>query len=258
MNAPAIVRVPTWRPMLYSGPMVRAVLEHRKTKTRRVMKPQPPDVGRIFVGRYAPAVADAEGELQPGPEIFGAYDEDGEWGVRCPYGEPGDRLWVRETFAWCNHEGEQPSDEVLTHVLFRADGEARDVDSLRWTPSIYMPRQISRISLAVTSVGVERLHAITEDDARAEGVEPCRSQDFWSCFCANTHDMFDMTIEPDDEHKRARGITSVRHQPGNSYTAREEFQRLWTSINGRRPGCAWADNPWVWVIGFDLLEVRDV
>src|SRR5687767_12087149 len=84
-------------PIPFSGPMARAILEGRKTVTRRVVKPQPPDgVGRIYVGRYEPAIVDRHGELQPGPGIFGAYDEDGEWGARCPYGEPGDRLWVRE------------------------------------------------------------------------------------------------------------------------------------------------------------------
>lgn len=225
MNAPAIVHVPAWYPMMFTGPMVRAVLERRKTKTRRVVKPQPPAGCEYTInGAQTHACCHTSGPIDARSLWVPPVATSSDHRVRCPYGGPGDRLWVRETFAWCNHEGLQPADEVLTHVLFRADGEARDVDSLRWTPSIHMPRQISRISLAVTSVAVERLQAITEEDARAEGA-PARLH-------AGDTDGF------------------LQHRHG--------FMSLWQNINGRRPGCAWADNPWVWVIGFGLLEVRDV
>ncbi|MBU2685748.1 MAG: hypothetical protein KKF27_21110, partial [Gammaproteobacteria bacterium] len=93
------------KPIIFSGPMVKAILEGRKTMTRRVIKPQP-DLGlceferysHIHVGIYNPALVDKDGNLYPGDEIFGAYTDDGEWGWKCPYGQPGDRLWVRETF----------------------------------------------------------------------------------------------------------------------------------------------------------------
>ena len=88
------------RPILFSGPMVRALIEGRKTQTRRIVKPQPhEDCSAIEVGRYHPTVIDRHGDEQPGAEIFGAYSLDGDWGAKCPYGAPGDRLWVKETFA---------------------------------------------------------------------------------------------------------------------------------------------------------------
>ena len=86
------------RPILFSAPMVRAILEGRKTQTRRVIKPQPWEeysAESIKCEHYAPCIVDKYGEMDAGPEIFGAYSTDGEWGVRCPYGHPGDRLWVR-------------------------------------------------------------------------------------------------------------------------------------------------------------------
>src|SRR6185437_256220 len=85
------------RPILFSGPMVRAILEGRKTQTRRVIVPQPwEDVGTLRVGVYHPEIV-VRGEYEPGPEEFGAWSEDGEFAVRCRYGKPGDRLWVRES-----------------------------------------------------------------------------------------------------------------------------------------------------------------
>ena len=88
------------RPVLFKGDMVRAILEGRKTETRRIVKPQPPeDVGKIYgPEEYVPAKYDRYGDMYPGKPIFGIYDEDGDYGVKCPYGQVGDRLWVRETW----------------------------------------------------------------------------------------------------------------------------------------------------------------
>lgn len=130
------------RPILFSGPMVRALLDGRKTQTRRVVKPQPVDPFdgaqlRTAVSAYALA----------GP---------------CPYGEPGDRLWVRETWAKAGEQGDR--------VEYRAD--TADPKAGKWRPSIFMPSWASRITLEVESVRVERLQDISEADARAEGVTP--------------------------------------------------------------------------------------
>jgi hypothetical protein len=196
----------TDRPILFSGPMVRALLDGRKTQTRRIVNPQPSGGSTILVGRYEPAVVDRHGELQPGPEVFGAYDEDGEWGCVCPYGEPhGDRLWVRETWGTVKGNG--------IRVVYRADGDP-PIDAhhgtpipgrMVWTPSIHMPRIRSRITLAVTSVRVERLQEITEEDAKAEGVESGAS---WS-------------------------------------SHRNEFVLLWNAINGSRATWASNPHVWV-------------
>lgn len=146
------------RPILFSGPMVRAILDGRKTQTRRIVKPQPHgDCAAIEVGLYHPVVIDRHGDEQPGAEIFGAYSLDGEWGVKCPYGMPADRVWVRETWI--------PSDMGGFH--YRATDE---VLPCIWRPSIHMPRKASRLTLEITAVRVERLQDISEADARAEGL----------------------------------------------------------------------------------------
>lgn len=152
------------RPILFSGPMVRAILEGRKTQTRRIVKPQPDDNGLWFM-RNAP--------LDWREDIHGDWNP---WKGETPNGDtwngsvkcwPGDRLWVRETFGKIHYEG---VDEHPTY-FYRADETDAEADALiKWRPSIHMPRAASRITLEVVSVRVERLQDIREDDARAEGV----------------------------------------------------------------------------------------
>lgn len=142
------------RPILFSAPMVRAILEGRKTQTRRVFKlPRRmewyPDLGGEREGWYC--------------DIGGR----GWWHVSetaCPYGAPGDRLWVRETWGLYQHQ----FDHECHDVIYRADDQRPIVD--RWRPSIHMPRWASHIDLEVTGVRVERLQDISEADAMAEGV----------------------------------------------------------------------------------------
>ncbi|MBH4319426.1 hypothetical protein I5J75_35250, partial [Pseudomonas aeruginosa] len=167
------------RPILFSGPMVRAILEGRKTVTRRIAKPvKHPDLGNI----YAPGALVLEHEPQH------VVDR------ACPYGQPGDRLWVRETWTDVNMCG-------APALAYRADEDIRDLmeepgflddrgafnyddprvkpypfacwyaelDQARWRPSIHMPRWASRILLEITSVRVERLQDISEEQAIAEG-----------------------------------------------------------------------------------------
>lgn len=132
-------------PILFSAPMVRAILEGRKTQTRRIWK-QPTDL--VLKGDYL--YKDAHAAKDGWNPI--AREE-----IICPYGRTGDHLWVRETF----------SDNGKRGFLYRAtDGEM-----LKWKPSIYMPRRASRIDLLIKTVRVERLHDITEEDALAEGVQ---------------------------------------------------------------------------------------
>lgn len=129
------------------GAMVRAILDGTKTQTRRIVKPQDIDVsdGVPFLLPYASGV----------PEPVQ---------VVCPQGRPGDRLWVRETFADVGWPPTGPQ------YVYRADPDSGDNDVQKWKPSIFMPRWASRIALEVVSVRVERLQKISEDDARAEGV----------------------------------------------------------------------------------------
>lgn len=228
----------TERPILFSDAMVRAILAGTKTITRRVLTPQPiEDSGEpISVGRYHPTVV-RRGIEEPGAERFGASTSEQSW--PCPYGEPGDRLWAREAWRACVEEPE---------IDLRADGRslrrpmhgddewwarwrARSAGG-RWQPSIYMPRWASRLTLEVTSVRVERVQSISEDDARAEG---CSGHD----------------PEPVAEGGAIYAMKGRSSAP----SPLAHFRALWDSINGERPGCSLKANPWVWVVGFRRVSL---
>lgn len=178
------------KPIIFSGPMVRAILEGRKTQTRRIVKD---GHALAFLG------ADHKPVLM------------------CPFGQPGDRLWVRETSLLCrDSNGVCPAGNGKA-LAYAADGYELE-DGERWTPSIHMPRWASRISLEITGIRVERLQDISEKDARAEGVAASR-------------------VGPCQD-----GLFYRLH--------RDSFIELWESING--PG-SWDANPWVWVIEFRRL-----
>lgn len=151
------------RPILFNDEMVRAILEGRKTQTRRVVKPQPPSV------TYAPNFPRYDAEYAVWE--FATHSEDYQnmmvtTSRRCPYGQVGDRLWVREAFlSWYNTADNSRS----LVAAFRADGYELEDDE-RWEPSIHMPRKFSRITLEITGIRVERVQQISDDDALAEGV----------------------------------------------------------------------------------------
>ncbi len=224
------------RPILFSGPMIRALLEGRKTQTRRVVKPQPahPHVFRALNG--------AEWCDDPGVFLWDAKweDDDGRHGVfvgeaRCPYGQPGDRLWVKEP--WWHYSApylEQAGfvggtvtrlGEKVGH--WHPNGDFNPADYGIWTKKgpRFMPRWASRITLEITDVRVERLQEITEEDARAEGVAEIGGN-FAGCFSAGPH------------------LSGV--------DARTAFARLWDSLNAPR-GYSFESNPWVWALTFRLL-----
>ena len=148
-------------PILFSTPMVRAILEGRKTQTRRVMSYQPDEEYTTVYGpeMYTQTLIDRNGEEQPGPEVFGVYGYD--WSLKCPYGQPGDRLWVRETWL-------QDGDIYLYKADF-GKGILSDSWNGHWKPSIHMPRKASRLTLEIVNIRAERLQDISEEDARAEG-----------------------------------------------------------------------------------------
>lgn len=136
------------RPMLFSGPMVRAIIEGQKTVTRRMIKPQPS--------------ANAHTTSADGTPM-GAWWETGKDINRCPYGQPGDRLWVRETFAVYG-------DKNMAVIHYRADRPHHvGKKGMGYKPSIHMPRWVSRILLEITAVRVERLHEMKAADCIAEG-----------------------------------------------------------------------------------------
>lgn len=198
------------RPIIFSAPMVRAILDGRKTQTRRVV------TGKFALewlapGMFAPSyVAERENDL-------------------CPYGQPGDRLWVRETWArlrfyrdWeTGHVDDWEPDDNGTAVYSADEGWEDGGNSVKergfqWRPSIFMPRDASRITLELTEVRVQRVQDITDDDACAEG----------------------MTDEV------LRELDMLSHA-----NARDAYSWLWDSLNVKR-GYGWESNPWVWALTF--------
>ena len=208
------------RPIIFSGPMVRAILEGRKTQTRRIVKPQPDENGLSFMPN-APLDwrDDVHGDWNP----WKGETPDGDtWRgrVQC---WPGDRLWVRETWQEVDWPPTGP------RIVYRANNDA---DPAKWRPSIFMPRAMSRITLEVLSVRVELLQDISEEDASAEGAG-------WE----TTGD----SLRAQDNLVRMTGRTDPA---SNTSTRRAHFGLLWESING--PG-RWDANPWVWVVEFTPL-----
>jgi hypothetical protein len=207
------------RPILFSGPMVRAILEGRKTQTRRVIKDPIPE----WVTEFGHTFFCLPGEISG----RGLHPEHGPAEIlfRCRYGKKGERLWVRESWHRVPNHPDMREGDPRVIVGYAAGGErmvrcstAAPQVSRHLRPSIHMPRWASRINLEITGFRIERLQQITEADAAREGF-----------------------IESED------------------HTPRGAFRQLWDSINGgnlRHGGSpwAWTQNPWVWVLEFRRLD----
>lgn len=201
-------------PILFSGPMVQAILAGRKTQTRRVVKPQP---FRSIDGEW----------YQEAP---GSYPRTRElW--ECPFGEVGDRLWVRET--WTGESNSYTKRRGIKQVSYRADEEYRCGKMKqylgKWRPSIFMPRWASRITLEITGVRVERVQDISDADIEREGLWGS-SEEYRSEICIN------------------RDSAPALHD-----TRRKHFKALWDSLHGKG---AWDRNDWVWVIEFKVVHEK--
>jgi len=236
------------RPILFNAPMVRALLDGSKTQTRRLATTPQAHTLDWFGGLASEAEADSEtlGQIvtPQGLCVYSTdYPEEGSRTIKCRYGLPGDRLWVRETFTdltedlgkrWerLNPQTRRYESGRDQFVWYRADGDQPDIGGSTklaepWKPSIFMPRAASRITLEITGVRVERLRDISEADAMAEGVERTVTGDGWRRYC-------------NDPKQEAAGLTPCA-------TATASYKSLWESING--PG-SWEVNPWVWVVEF--------
>lgn len=200
------------RPILFSGPMVRAVLDGRKSQTRRVMKPQPVLYGNksSFPGHFA----ECEGRwshVTPNPN--GTWNENSK-PVKCPYGQPGDPLYVKQPWLAITQDGNRAVDDWRKASRFigrYTDGpDVREVywPPTRWRNARFMPKVAARIWLRVTNVRVERVQDISEADTKSEGVV----------------------------------------YPENAWSI-ANFVELWDSIN-KKLGFEWKSNPWVWVVEF--------
>lgn len=255
------------RPILFSGAMVRAILEGRKTMTRRVVKPQP-HAGVDAVKWQDVIITGCNTPDQSGFAMMRGGVIDSE-AIRCPYGMPGDRLWVRETFR---------VESVGTHVpvkipyedvgiVYAADGEKRNIHReypsvLSSTchnnkPSIFMPRWASRITLEITGVRVERLQEITEADAIAEGVEPRTREKGYTIVCRGggtfeVSSLYERGVPAVGDASPFGEVTHVEPIPERVLISTSGvFRLLWMKINGRS---SWDANPWVWVVEFRRVE----
>ncbi len=191
--------------MIFNGEMVRAILDGGKTQTRRPVKV--PQIDRD-------AMCELSGNELAGELSAGNYRN-------SPHGQPGDRIWVRET--WARYNIDQDSHDMA----YRATPPADWPEEGRWRPSIHMPRWASRLVLEITGVRVERLNSISQEDAQAEGMELTGWRPTYS--------------DPDSG--------------GEVWTPYDNFAQLWESIYGEG---SWQANPWVWVIEFKVVpNVQD-
>lgn len=210
----------TERPILFSAPMVNAILEGRKTQTRRIADFE----HKSHWGDTPLSLLHVHGEAVPRVAV-GRYLTEIE-----AYGAIGDTLWVRENFRFgTGYDNVKPSavpKEPFVKVWYEADGDTPPHGFGKQRPSIFLPRYFSRLTLRITDIRVERLQSISEEDAQAEG--------------AAYHNGGEI------------GHSGWRHDLKDVHpTARQSFGRLWCEINGRE---SWDSNPFVWVIGFERVR----
>lgn len=195
------------RPILFSAPMVQALLAGAKTQTRRVVK-------------HPLAIAAKQILSYKEQSEFDCILSDDTGGIiQCPYGKPGDQLWVRETFRDAREAG-------AGRVLYRASGDV----ACGWKPGIHMPRALARIILKVTAIRVERLQQISEADAKAEGA-------------------------PSINYNEAYSIP-YRMMAGGAFPLESHiygYQNVWVDVNGGNAD-SWHSNPWVWVVEFKRVQ----
>lgn len=217
------------RPILFSGPMIRALLEGRKTQTRRIVKPS---VKGCTVGAYTGG--------PNGTEPVNVQEDGDPWtDIQCPYGQPGDLLWARESWTF---------DDIgpdMCAVVYKADDTrmwmphgGKEPKSMRTHPGMHMFRWASRLTLRIKAVRVERLNAISQKDAEAEGLLIFNEDDanlYYSGIAANADTWFEY---PEQWHL---------DDPIAAY------RDLTNSINGPDH---WDKNPWVWVVEFEVIQAN--
>jgi hypothetical protein len=210
------------KPILFSTPMIQAILEGRKTQTRRIVKPQPKQELDFFGWELHPK------KLQV---AFGTGNKVDSF-HKFPFGQVGDVLWVRETFRikhpWGHEAFGYYEYKTYNYQQIKAPDSSVFQSSPKWKPSIFMPKDAARIWLKITNIKIERLHDISEKDAILEGVE----KEFSILF----------------NEWRFKDYYNVK---SDWRSAVSSFQSLWANINGIN---SWDDNPFVWVIEFERIE----
>lgn len=236
-------------PILFSTPMVQAILAGRKTVTRRIIKesfngcmtnggphPCPNDPVVLYPGEVIESPIEGEKPITVDyPQvraIFHCSTLDAE--AKCPFGKVGDWLWVRE--AWTNATRMIAYNRSEGFIKYAADCDKGDLKATKWKPSIHIRRADARIWLEVTEIKVEELQDITEEGAIAEGVEKM-------FFLNGEHTGWRNYTLPKDRNKLLPHL--------NKQFARQSFESLWSSINGQD---SWQQNPWVWAVSVRVLS----
>jgi hypothetical protein len=201
------------RPILFSGDMVRAILDGRKTQTRRPIK---------YHDIYGNTEHDIESTRMTAFDCELRFHTDNVAEIKCPFGQPGDRLWVRET--WVSHDDEYFYAADCGHDVVMTDDNGFPLDKIKWRPSIHMPREASRILLEIDEIRVERVQGITEEDAKAEG------------------------IAFDGMAKCYKPFSLISTQ-----NARCGFKVIWDFVYSGK-GLGSETNPWVWVVKFHRIS----
>jgi hypothetical protein len=216
------------KPILFSTPMVQSILIDEKTQTRRTIN----HFGNSF--HYEMLLCDwglsgipflVENNIWEWT-LQTEVDDNVTFKFKCPYGQMGDILWVRETFRIINHSG------TASKYFYKADACETDLNDkkIKWKPSIFMPKEACRIKLKIIDIRVERIQDISEKDSKSEGVLLHERGKHWLNYI-------------DQSYKMTQFIY-------NLYSAKESYKSLWTLINGRD---SWNNNPWVWVIEFKRI-----
>jgi hypothetical protein len=220
------------KPILFSASMIRAILDGKKTQTRRIVKPQPPQwagVPSLVVGEWV-AIEGVHpvGECES-VNCSHLQHRESTYSIKCPFGKIGDSLWVRETWGVASiYDPVKPSDlepNGMKVSYFATDSH----EGVKGRPSIFMPRWASRINLEITGIRVERLQDISEADALAEGITYALAEDLLSGGVVN--------------YDEPAHFTPYRYKWG--------YKQLWNQINGEN---AWAENPFVWCISFEVTK----
>jgi len=203
------------RPILFSTPMVQSVLNGSKTQTRRLFKVN----NQIITAKEENVFFDVE----MGEAVYSSVG--GQSWYKCPYGQVGDILWVRESFYEPMFEG------LNGKYYYKADLEKQGWD-FKWKPSLFMPKDACRLFLEITDIRIERLQEISDEDCKSEGIKreiftPTGEECYYFYPCNDLRD---------DSYLDSPKIS---------------FYSLWKSINGQQ---SWDDNPFVWVIGFKVVE----
>jgi hypothetical protein len=242
------------RPILMSPMMVEAIMAGRKTKTRRELKGLPDEDDAFSFTKMVidPEIADPDSiddEIVP-MVLYGTCAEfnKGEWVIKCPFGSVGDILWIKETTWW--EKGKDFTNVAFkdgTMITMKAGKQNKTMKIPDWKPtdkkiwkgrpSMFMPKTLCRLRLEITSIRVERLHDITEEDAIKEGVmfydDPTKVRRY------------------KDYLSNAKGYGDSQHDYPSLPTAKKSFESLWESINGKG---SHAKNQWVWVIEFKVVK----